>query len=151
MNRLFNMWTKAKPDKERRTTTYRTPRPVVGQSIACLHVMLKVTAPIGMSLWEDLLALGWRTVDPQTERRSYAPLNPDAFDDLLLCDRKDLLDTHRALMLQKPHPLGVDQPRPNKGYPGLPGQVHWQGGQPQTDDTLLLAEEDLREFPENKS
>lgn len=141
MNRLSNLWTKSKPDRERRTRACRSPAPEVGQMIACQHVMLRVTAPISDGLWSALSVLGWLVVDPQTERRNYAQLHPDAFDDLLFCDRKDLEDTHHALLLQKRHPLNIVQPKPTKNYRGLPSQLHWQAGQPLTFNTLVLVEE----------
>lgn len=144
MNRLFSLWSKGnKPDKERRNGIYRSPRPLVGQFIACRHVMVKVTAPLGVPLWEDLMALGWRTVDPVTDRRSYAQLPPDAFDDILFSDREHLVDTHRALLLQKPHPLGLDQPRPNESFRGLPTEVHWQGGYPTLEDIQIDEQDEL--------
>lgn len=138
---LFDFWRKAKPTRERRVARYRTLPPDVGQCIACTHVMLRVSAPVGLSLWEDLLQLGWRTVDPRSDRRHYALLNPEFFDDLLMCDRDQLLDTHRALLLQKPHPLGLEQAVPTRTFHGLPGVMHWQGGRPRADAIQLNDDE----------
>lgn len=61
------------------------PMPHIGDHIAHGRLAMRVSDPMPRELWDWLVFLKWRRVDPNRDRRVYQELPRDAFKKLLRC------------------------------------------------------------------